>query len=246
MNTDTNLHLTQVTEIPTIATFLTYPDGTSLSVLEDWDMIPIGYEVCCYCHRLRAAHYFSRFQRWVTSARQKSATYDYRSWKPEKHFCIKCGIEHGHYGPGQRIYVGFGDAGSTRNSLWVCAFCQAVVDWRKICCEICGGCARCIATTQSVREARVPIAFFYEETCEHRAIMETYRALYAHSAADSYGNGPIQKDEVEPLEEPIFTVYAKKRPKEILALVGEKMLEDENDLDEKYHGIRPGYLNAVE
>lgn len=64
-------------------------------MLEDWAVIPIGYESCFYCHRILPAHSFSRFQRWITSARQKSTNYDYHSWKADKHFCMSCGAQHG-------------------------------------------------------------------------------------------------------------------------------------------------------
>ena len=90
----------RVIEIPTIQSFLEYPYGPSLEMLDDWLIMPPHYEACWYCRCLLPAHKFSRAQRILTAGRQQWMKRDYATWKPEEHYCIECGVRHGLYEKG--------------------------------------------------------------------------------------------------------------------------------------------------
>ena len=91
------LTLTQVTNIPTITSFLARPDGLALGTLETHGMISKFHEACHYCHRLLPSIKFSNFQYLATFERQKSRNFEYKTWRPERHFCRACGFREGFY-----------------------------------------------------------------------------------------------------------------------------------------------------
>ena len=119
----TSLLFYRVVEIPTIKSFLHCPCGRSLRVLEECLIIPMGYEACHYCKRLLPSECFSRFQRRLTAARQHSFFFDYASWKPEKHYCLECGVKNHHYPGGKNIYVGFGFHDYMDEAVFPCKHC---------------------------------------------------------------------------------------------------------------------------
>ena len=241
---------TQVVEIPTIQTFLAHPHGAALAMLEDWAIIPIGYEACYYCHRLLQARRFSRFQRWLTSARQKSGTYDYHSYNPAKHFCIKCGVRYGQYEKGRGIFVGYGDVGSTREVVTPCIHCFALFKDQGYCCRICGCCETCVYNAMVSKQKKLPVPFFFEEECEHRAFLEAGTAFFRWQIGwcDKKNFDLIERPRPKPEGEPLFSEYENLPPKELLEMVGEKMHEGERTIDEGTgtSGIKSGFLNTFE
>lgn len=90
----------------------------------------------------------------------------------------------------------------------------------------------------------MPSAFLHKGTCEHRAIMETCKALEIFELAGCNQKELLVENRVRPVPEPHLEIYQKKQPKELLAVVEEKLLKD--DEDEVNRSVRSGYLNAVE
>lgn len=130
----------RVVEIPTIKSFLACPYGPSLGMLEEWQIIPLGYEACFYCSRLLPKERFSRFQRHLTAARQHALEFDYDTWNREKHYCLECGVKHHLYPGGRRIYIGFGDPGYKDEAVIPCDHCGSLVDYQTPTFVICPSC----------------------------------------------------------------------------------------------------------
>ncbi len=190
----------KVVEIPTIASFLSLPYGPSLSMLEDWEIIPLGYEACWYCRRLLPSDRFSRFQRHLTSARQHSLNFDYQSWKPEKHFCIDCGLKHGQYEPGERIFTGFGDPGCTAESVQSCSSCGVLSEFKLLACESCGACKICMNATRFAKdEDSVSFAKLMRihksntKTCSGRKILHGALLTYVSANAEINRSGFVRE-----------------------------------------------------
>lgn len=184
----------RVVEIPTIKSFLAYPYGPSLDMLEEWEIIPLGYETCHYCNRLLPNERFSRFQRHLTAARQHSLCYDYATWNPKKHYCLDCGIMNHQYTLGQKIYTGFGDPGYKSEALMPCKHCSILFElhpWSLIICP------ECI------------------ELYDPRLLSLN---LHPKLAAVSNGNG------AEEFTEPEYRYYEDAEPGSLLALIGERLL----------------------
>ena len=119
----------RVVEIPTIQSFLACPSGPSLRILEDWAIIPLGCEACHYCKHILPKERFSRFQRHLTAARQHALNFDYATWKPEKHYCLECGVREHHYSGGKWIYVGFSSPGFENEAAMSCQHCGNLIDY---------------------------------------------------------------------------------------------------------------------
>ncbi|KAL6718704.1 hypothetical protein ACLMJK_002938 [Lecanora helva] len=217
-------------------------------MLEDWDIIPIGYEGCFHCRRLFPAHHFSRFQRWISSARQKSGlsgTYRYESYKPDKHFCIQCGVKEGQYPFGQRIFVGFGEPGTANEAMLPCPYCSLIVDNTSACCELCGGCDDCIAFVKRAKAQGFPVAFFDKDRCDHFATIALCASLKAWELRGSYDLKWVEMSNMRPVGEPVFKEYKDKSPEDLLAMIGEKLTPRGKDA-KAFSSATPGYLIAVE
>ena len=215
------LSFAQVVEIPTIASFLACPDGTSLARLEKCKIIRGGLELCFYCHHLLRADKFSFFQRRITAARQMSLGYDYQSWKPEKHFCIDCGLKHHQYALGRPIDVGWvsGEA-----AIIPCQHCSEQFDSREVACTLCLGCPSCIAIAQKAfSDKEVPVAFISDEFCGHKAMIDSCKAFRAYGFGGSGEETLLEINGPEPEGDPDLVEYGNKPLHEILDFVGEKV-----------------------
>lgn len=47
---------------------------------------------------------------------------------------MDCGVKYGQYELGQPIYVGFGDAGSTKDRVVPCLYYGTITDDSQVCC----------------------------------------------------------------------------------------------------------------
>lgn len=126
----------RVVEIPTVKSFLRWPNGETLTILREWDVIPITHEVCYYCRHFLHFSCYSRAQRRDFAIRREY--FEYEGWNIKNQFCLKCGVARGEYPPGQRIPTGFGDYGTTSEAVVVCCCCAAITDFNCRVCETCG------------------------------------------------------------------------------------------------------------
>lgn len=194
----------RVVEIPTIKSFLACPYGPSLGMLEEWYIIPDGYETCHYCNKLLPKERFSRFQRRLTAARQypNSLCFDYATWKPEKHYCIACGIKNHLYPRGKKIYVGFGDLGFKEEAVVPCEHCGTLLDERSWFgfCAVCDG----LLDTEYMMSI----------------------GLRSLSSSDSPPGLAVRGDKNKPktVLEPDRKAYENIHPKSLLASIGERLL----------------------
>ena len=198
-----------IVEIPTIKSFRACPYGPSLGMLEEWQIIPLGRELCHYCNRLLPRERFSRFQRRLTAARQDSLCFDYATWKPQKHYCVECGVKNCHYPGGQKIYIGFGDPGCQYEAVVPCKYCGRLVEYRSWEQRFYPSCNGLIGAD----ELRIPYI------C-------TPSTSASSSSSDPYPKmasvdfGKRSKETVEPG----WDVYDNAKPEYLLALVGERLL----------------------
>ena len=191
----------RVVEIPTIKSFLACPYGPSLGMLEEWYIIPDGYEACHYCNKLLPKERFSRFQRRLTAARQypNSLCFDYATWKPEKHYCIACGVKIHHYPGGKKIYIGFGDPGFKEEAVVPCEHCGTLLDDVRF-CPVCDE----LLGTDDI----------------------TSMELCSPSSSHSPSGLAVTGDESTPkiVMEPKRKSYENVHPKSLLASIGERLL----------------------
>ncbi|MCJ1424159.1 hypothetical protein MMC29_002046 [Sticta canariensis] len=108
----------RVVEIPTVKTFLRWPNGETLTILREWDVVPITHERRDFAIR---REYF-----------------EYEGWNIKNQFCLECGVTHGEYPPGQRIPTGFGDDGMKNEAVVVCCCCTSITNFNCRICETCG------------------------------------------------------------------------------------------------------------
>lgn len=195
----------RVVEIPTIKSFRACPYGPSLGMLEEWQIIPLGHELCRYCNRLLPKESFSRFQRHLTAARQDSLCFDYTTWKPDKHYCLNCGVKHQHYPGGKKIYTGFGDPGCKDEAVMPCEHCGTLVDYEPWDFRFCPNCNGLLGSDE----------------CESRWIRK-------NSSSDSLAMMAVSDDEDSSEEgtEPESKAYEDAEPGSLLALIGERLLPD--------------------
>ena len=198
----------RVVEIPTIKSFLAYPYGPSLGMLEEWDIIPLGHEACHYCRRLLQKERFSRFQRHLTRARQQSLFFDYATWKPDKHYCLDCGVMNRHYPTGRKIYVGFGDPGCKDEAVVPCEHCGVLIDYHPWDFQFFQFCPDC---NQLVGADGLKRPWFYD-ACS--------------SSSDSYSRttGAGVEKQSEEVVEPESKDYEDAEPESLLGLIGERLL----------------------
>ncbi len=198
-----------IVEIPTIKSFRACPYGLSLGMLEEWQIIPLGRELCHYCNRLLPKERFSRFQRRLTAARQDSLSFDYATWNPRKHYCLKCGVKNCHYPVDRKIYIGFGDPGCKHEAVVPCIYCGRLVERRSWDLRFYPSCNGLVGAD----ELRVPYI------CNPSTSSSS-------SSSDSYpkmafaGDKNLSKEAMEPA----WYVYDKAKPEYLLALVGERLL----------------------
>ena len=138
-------------------------------MLEDWLIIPAGYEACYYCHRLLPPDSFSRHQRRRTAGRQTSLNFNYATWEARLHYCIQCGVKNGKYERGQKIFTGFGDPGYRQEAVVACLPCGTVVDAELLGCGSCSACASCVQRAGLVWHDTVAVVA-RKKACEHKAI----------------------------------------------------------------------------
>lgn len=129
----------RVVEIPTIKSFLACPYGLSLSMLEKWQIVPLGCEYCFFCKRLLPKERFSSFQRHLTTTRQHSLCFDYGSWNPKRHYCLNCGVKNHIYLGGRKIVTGIGDTGY-KEAVMPCERCGTLVDYKPRGSKLCPDC----------------------------------------------------------------------------------------------------------
>ena len=195
----------RVVEIPTIQSFLARPYGPSLGTLEECDIIPWGHEACHYCRRLLQKERFSRFQRYLTRARQHSLCFDYASWKSDRHYCLECGVVNRHYPTGRKIYVGFGDPGSKDEAVVPCGHCGSLIDCAPWDFQFCPDCNQLIGAD----ELKPP---WIHGPCSSSS------DLYLAAAGAGV---EIQSEEVV---EPESRDYENAEPGSLLGLIGERLL----------------------
>ena len=197
----------RVVEIPTIKSFLACPYGPSLGMLEEWEIIPLGYEACYYCHRLLQNEYFSRFQRHLTAARQHSLSFDYATWNSEKHYCLDCGVKKQHYPAGKKIYIGLGDPGCKNEAVVPCKQCRTPVDYHSRDLRLCSNC-----------NGRIQVDEF--------VFPWNFRPSSSSSSSEPYSKMAVAGDESqsEEVTEPESTFYENAEPGSLLALIGERLL----------------------
>lgn len=194
-----------VVEIPTIKSFLACPNGRSLGMLEDGLVIPRGCERRYYCNRILQKERFSRFQRHLTAARQDSLCFDYVTWKPEKHFCLLCGVKHHHYPGGKRIYIGYGDPGYKDEAIMPCEDCGTLVNYEPWDFRFCPDCNGFIGSDETEsRWTRTP------------------------SSSNLHPDMVVASDESqsEEVAEPQSKDYEDAEPGSLLALIGERLLSN--------------------
>ena len=195
----------RIVEIPTIKSFLACPYGPSLGVLEECDIIPLGHEACHYCRRLLQKERFSRFQRYLTRARQHSLCFDYASWKSDRHYCLDCGVVNGHYPADRKIYVGFGDPGSKDEAVVPCGHCGILVDSRPWDYQFCPMCSQVVGVDELGRPW-------------------DYDLCSSSSDSDSGALGAGVENQSEEVVEPESKDYENAEPGSLLGLVGERLL----------------------
>ena len=195
----------RVVEIPTIKSFLACPYGPSLGMLEEWDIIPLGHEACHYCSRLLQKERFSRFQRHLTIARQHSLSFDYATWKSDKHYCLDCGVRNRHYPTGKKIYVGFGDPGCKDEAVVPCEYCGVLMDYYPSDLQSCPDCRELVGAD----ELKHPWLY---DPCS--------------SSSDSYSRtaGVGVENQSEEVVEPESKDYENAEPESLLGLIGEHLL----------------------
>ncbi|KAF6225535.1 hypothetical protein HO133_009535 [Letharia lupina] len=193
----------RVVEIPTIKSFLAYPYGPSLGMLEEWQIIPQGYETCFYCNRLLQKEHFSRFQRHLTAARHHTLCFNYATWNPAQHYCLDCGVRHHHYPGGKRIYVGFGDPGYKDEAVMPCEHCGTLVDYE-------------------------PWDFRFCPECNGLLGADELRSRWIHntSSSDSHLETEVagHENQSEEVTEPESKAHEDAEPGSLLALIGERLL----------------------
>ena len=195
----------RVVEIPTIKSFLACPYGPSLGMLEEWQVIPLGHEVCHYCNRLLPKERFSRFQRHLTRARQYTLVFDYTTWKLDKHYCFDCGVMNHHYPTGKKIYIGFGDPGFKEEAVAPCEHCGILIDCFPWDFRFCPNCNELLGADELIRP-------WIYDPCS--------------SSSDSY-SGMTDADvenRSEEVVEPESKDYEGAEPESLLALIGERLL----------------------
>ena len=195
----------RVVEIPTIKSFLACPYGPSLGMLEEWDIIPLGHEACHYCSRLLPKERFSRFQRHLTRARQHSLSFDYTTWKPDKHYCLDCGVMNHYYPTGKKIYVGFGDPGCKDEAVVPCEHCGILIDYHSWEIQFCSDCNAFIGG----HELKRPWIY---DPCSSSSVSYSWTA------------GAGVEDPSEEVVEPESKDYENAEPGSLLALIGERLL----------------------
>lgn len=193
----------RVVEIPTIKSFLACPYGPSLGMLEEWEIIPLGYEACHYCNRLLPKERFSRFQRHLTAARQHSLGYHYATWNPKKHYCLDCGLKNNQYPTGKKIYTGFGDPGCKSEAVIPCARCSILIEYHPWNFRFCPDCIELFRADENRPWIYDPCFFLSH--------------LYPKTPAASDGNG------AEEFTEPEYKDYENAEPGSLLALIGERL-----------------------
>ena len=196
----------RVVEIPTIKSFLAHPYGPSLSMLEEWQIIPLGCELCFYCNRLLPKESFSRFQRHLTAARQDSLCFDYATWNREKHYCLECGVKHHFYPGGKKVYTGFGDPGCKDEAVMPCEHCGTLVDYEPWGFRFCPNCH----------------GFLGGDEVESRWVRTKSSSLIVH-ADMAVWDDENQSEEVAETES---QDYEDAEPGSLLALIGERMLPE--------------------
>lgn len=179
----------QVIQIPTISSFLKHPWGPSLEVLEDWAIVPFGYEPCYYCRSFLPMQCYDRKQRQATAARQDCDLFefDYTTWLPEQHYCLECGISNHKYVWGEMILTGYGDPGFEDECILPCSYCGTSMDFDEVCCDICSACDRCVNMAWLVsqnHEDLVPIE--QRIGCGHRGILAAMQSLLPSETIDIY------------------------------------------------------------
>ena len=194
----------RVVEIPTIKSFLACPYGPSLGMLEEWDIIPLGHEACHYCSRLLQKERFSRFQRHLTRARQHSLSFDYGTWKPDRHYCLDCGVVHRHYPTGKKIYVGFGDPGFKDEAVVPCGHCGILIDYHP-------GDPFCSACYVLIGANELKCSWIYDP---------------CSSSSDSYSRTAVAgvENQSEEVVEPESKDYENAEPGSLLGMIGERLL----------------------
>lgn len=173
-------------------------------MLEEGGIIPLGYEACHYCCRLRPKECFSRFQRHLTAARQQSICYDYATWNPKKHYCLDCGVTNNHYPTGKKIDIGFLDPGRKSEAIIPCGRCRILIDYHRWDFRFCPDCIELIRADELNRPWIYDPCFYFSH-------------LYSEMAALSDGKG------AEEVTEPEYKDYENAEPGSLLALIGERL-----------------------
>lgn len=163
----------QIVDIPTIASFLAWPSGSSLGILEEWNLIPDGYEACYFCRRFLHLHHYSRSQRHDTAIRQGAVNFDYKAWKASDHYCLECGVRHDKYRKGVKILTGFGDPGYLDEAVVPCLHCGLIFDFHTVNCAFCLG---CIGIARTATEAGLRLASPCQDPCDHGMILDALKA----------------------------------------------------------------------
>lgn len=170
----------QVIEIPTLASFLKQPWGPSLQILEDWDVVPFGYEACYYCQCFLPLRCYDRKQRRATVARQDSdlLEYDYTTWLPEQHYCLDCGIMNHKYVWGEMILTGYGDPGCETEGILPCSYCGLSMEFDAVCCGYCSACEKCVNMAWLVSQNHEQLALANQTIgCGHKGIIAAMKDL---------------------------------------------------------------------
>ena len=199
----------RVVEIPTIQSFLACPYAPSLCMLEEWEIIPLGYEACHYCKRLLPKERFSRFQRCLTATRQHSLSFDYATWNPKKHYCLKCGVQNHHYPRGEWIDVDFGDPGFRNEAVMPCQHCGDLLSFHLMHMQ---GCQNCTSLPWN---------------------STNFSAMFSPPSSSSLRPGiavTSSPDLSQEPAEPKRKAYKGKLARTVLALIGERLLHKKTRL----------------
>ena len=215
----------QVVELPTIHSFLRQPTGTALHILEDSAIIQPGCQACNHCQRLLTLHHFSGFQRLLTAHRQIGDSYDYKSYKPEKHYCMKCGVKTGKYPKGETINAGF-EAPRKFRLVVPCRLCGTLcADKRTQGVNIhCGACWMCQNCNESHRSLKSIHSMKEGDRC---ALFEAFVRANEPFLDDSkeFEGSCLDSSEETDVKEPDFQQACYLYPDEVLAMIGENVME---------------------
>lgn len=159
----------------------------------------------------------------MTSARQKSGTYDYDSYKPKHHFCIDCAFKSGEYKRGEIIYTGFGDPGSKEEAIAQCYFCGVINTVMQPCFVNCEACKKCFVLMGNKREVKL------EFSVDHEPILEIPFALGPEALGHYLEDAMTARMEFRLKGDPVFSLYDECGPEDLLRIVGEKLLEEDED-----------------